>query len=99
MAKKSVVARNKKREKLALINFKQRMALKEKIRVGDMDEKYEAMEALNKQPRNRSSVRVCQRCHSCGRSKAVLQKFKLCRICLRQAAMWGYVPGLRKASW
>ena len=42
------------------------------------------------------SVRRCQRC---GRSRAVLRKFGLCRICFRELALKGEIPGVRKASW
>ena len=43
--------------------------------------------------------RVVRRCQVCGRSRAVYRKFRLCRICLRNQANWGLVPGLKKASW
>jgi small subunit ribosomal protein S14 len=39
------------------------------------------------------------RCRRCGRSRAYLRKFGLCRICLREIASEGYVPGLTKSSW
>jgi small subunit ribosomal protein S14 len=39
------------------------------------------------------------RCHRCGRSRAYYRKFGLCRICLRQMAHLGQIPGLTKASW
>jgi small subunit ribosomal protein S14 len=39
------------------------------------------------------------RCGICGRSRAVYQKFKICRICLRERALKGEIPGMRKASW
>jgi small subunit ribosomal protein S14 len=39
------------------------------------------------------------RCRRCGRSRAYLRKFGLCRICLREVASEGYVPGLTKSSW
>ncbi|MBK5118153.1 MAG: type Z 30S ribosomal protein S14, partial [Thermoleophilia bacterium] len=39
------------------------------------------------------------RCRKCGRSRAVYRKFGLCRICLREAAHKGYVPGMTKSSW
>ena len=39
------------------------------------------------------------RCHRCGRSRAYFRKFGLCRICLREAAHEGYVPGMTKSSW
>jgi small subunit ribosomal protein S14 len=39
------------------------------------------------------------RCGICGRSRAVYRKFKICRICLRERALKGEIPGMRKASW
>ena len=44
-------------------------------------------------------VRGYTRCQRCGRSQAVYRKFGLCRICLRELAHNGYVPGMTKSSW
>ena len=44
-------------------------------------------------------VRAKNRCQRCGRSRAFLRKFGLCRICFRQLALDGMIPGVRKASW
>jgi small subunit ribosomal protein S14 len=44
-------------------------------------------------------VRAYRRCGICGRSRAVYRKFGICRICLRQRALLGEIPGMRKASW
>jgi len=44
-------------------------------------------------------VRGYTRCLMCGRSRAVYKKFKICRICLREHALLGEIPGMRKASW
>ncbi|WP_408008155.1 type Z 30S ribosomal protein S14 [Pseudalkalibacillus sp. A8] len=44
-------------------------------------------------------VRAYTRCEQCGRPHSVLKKFKLCRICLRELAYKGQIPGLKKASW
>ncbi|HEY6061733.1 MAG TPA: type Z 30S ribosomal protein S14 [Gemmatimonadales bacterium] len=44
-------------------------------------------------------VRAYQRCQRCGRSRATLRKFGLCRICFRELALRGEIPGVRKASW
>ncbi|MDQ2670602.1 MAG: type Z 30S ribosomal protein S14 [Gemmatimonadota bacterium] len=43
--------------------------------------------------------RVVRRCARCGRSRAFLRKFGLCRICFRELALQGAIPGVRKASW
>lgn len=45
------------------------------------------------------STRAYNRCDLCGRSKAYYRKFKICRICLRDLALQGRIPGMKKASW
>ncbi len=45
------------------------------------------------------SVRQHSRCERCGRPKAYMRKFALCRICFRQLAVRGELPGVTKASW
>jgi small subunit ribosomal protein S14 len=45
------------------------------------------------------AVRQHNRCARCGRSRAFLRKFSLCRICFREMALRGEIPGVRKASW
>ena len=44
-------------------------------------------------------VRGYNRCNRCGRARAFLRKFGLCRICFREMALRGEIPGVRKASW
>lgn len=44
-------------------------------------------------------VRGIHRCTRCGRPRAFLRKFGLCRICFREMALNGEIPGIRKASW
>ncbi len=44
-------------------------------------------------------VRRMNRCERCGRPRAYLRKFGLCRICFREMALNGEIPGVRKASW
>jgi len=45
------------------------------------------------------SVRTVHRCNRCGRPRAFYRQFGLCRVCLRELANKGEVPGVRKASW
>ena len=45
------------------------------------------------------SVRAHNRCNRCGRSRAFLRRFGLCRICFRMMSLQGLIPGVRKASW
>ena len=77
---------------------KSRHALKEVIRL-DENSRDDAVDKLQKRRRNESPIRVRRRCRDCGRSRGTLRRFGLCRIHLREAAMRGDVPGLRKASW
>lgn len=45
------------------------------------------------------AVKVRNRCEICGRSRGYVRKFKICRICLREKALNGELPGVRKLSW
>ncbi|MBN2075410.1 MAG: type Z 30S ribosomal protein S14 [Dehalococcoidales bacterium] len=45
------------------------------------------------------TVQHHNRCHVCGRPRAYMRKFGLCRICFRQLALLGQIPGVRKSSW
>ena len=47
----------------------------------------------------RHRIRAYNFCKQCGRTRGVLRFFQMCRICLRQAARQGLIPGLRKSSW
>ena len=47
----------------------------------------------------RSKVRAYTRCRKCGRARSVFRKFGLCRVCLREMAHAGEIPGVTKASW
>ncbi|MBI4457753.1 type Z 30S ribosomal protein S14 [Candidatus Uhrbacteria bacterium] len=51
----------------------------------------------NKKPK--FSTRIVRRCWRCGRKHAYMRKFELCRICFRELANRGEIPGIRKASW
>lgn len=98
MAKASIRARNKKRNILAKRASAKRDNLKEIIRV-DEENRDDALLSLQKMKRDTSPIRLRNRCRQCGRGKGTLRKFGLCRIHLREAAMKGLVPGVRKASW
>lgn len=98
MAKKSTVARNKKRTRLVELRQEKRSKLRDTSSNGDFDEQAKAQKSMQ-QSRNESYIRIRARCNSCGRPRATLKKFGICRICLREAVMRGDVPGLRKASW
>lgn len=89
MATKAVIARNRKRQKLVEKYAAKRAALKA---AGDYD-------GLQKLPRNSNPVRVRNRCSITGRGRGVYRRFMLCRNMLRQLALEGKIPGVRKASW
>lgn len=55
------------------------------------------VEKANKEPKY--STRKVNRCSRCGRSHAYMRKFDLCRICFRELAHKGEIPGVKKASW
>ncbi len=101
MAKKSMIERELKREKLVKRYAAKRAALKETIRnVQTSDEERVAAQIkLNALPRDSSPSRLRNRCAITGRPHGVYRKFGLGRNKLREAAMKGEIPGLTKASW
>jgi small subunit ribosomal protein S14 len=101
MAKKSMVAREEKRKKLALKYDAKRKSLREVIRDpnASFEQKEEAQIKMQKLPRDSSSVRIRNRCGLTGRPHGYYRKFGLSRNKLREATMRGDVPGVVKASW
>ena len=101
MAKKSVIARNEKRQRTVHKYAERRAELKAALRNprATDEERWEAQQALQKLPRNASPVRLRNRCHFTGRGQSVYRKFGLARNKLREAAMEGNMPGLVKSSW
>ena len=101
MAKRNMINRELKRIKLVARYAKKRAALKETISsvTATPEEKFAAVESLQKMPRDSSKSRIRNRCKITGRSRGVYRKFGLGRHKLREAAMRGEVPGLTKASW
>jgi len=101
MAKKSMINRQKKREKLVRKYAAKRAELKR--RASDMslspEERMQAREKLAALPRNASPVRLRTRCVVSGRPRAVYREFMLSRIAFRQLALEGKLPGIHKASW
>lgn len=101
MAKVSMKQRELKRQHTVAKYAEKRAALKAIINNPDSsdDERWDALVAMQKQPRDASSSRLRNRCRVTGRPHGYLRKFGLSRIKLREAAMRGDVPGLVKASW
>ena len=101
MAKKSMIERELKREKLVRKYAEKRARLKEIIRnPGSSDEeRAEAVARLSSLPRDSSPSRMRNRCAITGRPHGYYRKFGLGRNKLREAAMKGEIPGLTKSSW
>ena len=101
MAKKSMVEREKKREKLVAQYAAKRAALKEiaNDETKSMEERCKARLALAKLPRNSSPTRLHNRCQLTGRPHAYYRKLKVSRIMLRELGSNGEIPGLVKSSW
>ena len=89
MARKSLIARDEKRRKL----YEKYKAKREELKAnGDYDE-------LQKLPKNSSPVRLKNRCMFTGRTRGFHRKFGVSRLVLREMALKGEIPGLKKASW
>ena len=101
MAKKAMVEREKKRQKLAAKYAKKRAELKEALKNPElgMGEKVQLAMKLSKLPRNSSETRLHNRCEVSGRPKAYYRKLRMSRIALRDLASSGHIPGMVKSSW
>lgn len=101
MAKKSSVEKEKRRERMVKLKWDKRQALKATAANQNIseEERHEARIALNKMPRNSSKIRLRNRCQLTGRARGVFRKFKISRLCFREMALMGLIPGVTKASW
>lgn len=89
MAKKSIIAREKKRQKMVAKYASLRKQLKEEGRWDELDQL----------PRNSNPIRLHNRCLLTGRPKGYIRQFGLCRVKFRDMALDGKIPGITKASW
>lgn len=89
MAKESMKARERKRERLVAQYAEKRAALKA---AGDW-------EGLQKLPKDSSKVRLHNRCKITGRPRGYMRQFGISRVTFREMASSGLIPGVRKASW
>lgn len=89
MAKESIKARERKRERMVAKYAAKRAELKA---AGDWA-------GLDKLPRNSSKVRLHNRCKLTGRPKGYMRKFGISRVAFREMASAGKIPGITKASW
>jgi small subunit ribosomal protein S14 len=101
MAKKSMIAREVKREKLVKQYAAKRAALKAIINDKEkpVEDRFNATLELAKLPRNSSATRLHNRCQLTGRPHAYYRKLKISRIALRDLGSNGEIPGMVKSSW
>lgn len=101
MAKTSKLARNAQRQELVARYAERRKALQAIIRnpKSSPESVADAYEKLRKLPRDSSAIRIRNRCSMSGRPRAYVRQFGLSRIALREMALMGLIPGVRKASW
>ena len=89
MARKAIIAREHKRERLVKKYAELRKQLKEEGKWVELD----------KLPKNSSKVRLHNRCQLTGRPKGYMRKFGINRVTFREMALAGKIPGITKASW
>jgi small subunit ribosomal protein S14 len=104
MAKESMKARERKRERMAARYAKKREELTKIIKSTDTSEdvvnaKWEAMMAIQKLPANSSKIRMHNRCGLTGRPRGYMRQFGISRVTFREMALAGKIPGVKKASW
>ena len=101
MAKKSMVEREKKRQKLVQQYAGKRAALKAIAAdpSNSMEDRFKANLKLAELPRNSSATRLHNRCELTGRPKAYYRKLQLSRIMLHELGSFGQIPGMVKSSW
>ncbi len=101
MAKKSSIAKQKRRERLVNLKWEKRQELKKKIIDENLseEEREQARISLNKMPRDSAKSRLRNRCSLTGRPRGYLKKFKVSRLCFREMALRGLIPGVTKSSW
>ena len=101
MAKLSQTLRDQKRYRLIKKHAVKREELRTKLADPNvsLEDKFAVQEAFAKLPRNSCPTRLTRRCRITGRAHAVYRKFGVSRIMLREMALKGELPGVRKASW
>ena len=104
MAKESMKARERKRERMVAKYAKKRADLTAVLKSTSTDEsvqnaKWDAMMALQKLPANGSKVRLHNRCGLTGRPRGYMRQFGISRVTFREMALAGKIPGIKKSSW
>ncbi len=101
MAKTSQIHRDQRRKALVQKHAEKRAELRKKLKDPSVsvEEKLEVQKQFSKLPRNSCPTRINHRCTLSGRSRAYYRKFGISRIALRDLALRGQLPGVRKSSW
>lgn len=101
MAKKSMIEREAKRQRLVDQYAARRAALKAQVndKTTSVEDRFKAVLKLAELPRNSSATRLHNRCQLTGRPHAYYRKLKVSRIMLRELGSNGEIPGLVKSSW
>ena len=104
MAKESMKARERKRERLVNRYEKKRAELTKILKSTDASEeiqslKWDAMMKLQKLPANSSKIRKHNRCGLTGRPRGYMRQFGISRVTFREMALAGKIPGVKKSSW
>jgi small subunit ribosomal protein S14 len=104
MAKESMKARERKRERLVARYASKRAELTKLLKSTDSSEevqsvKWDAMMNLQKLPANSSKIRLHNRCGLTGRPRGYMRQFGISRVTFREMALEGKIPGVRKGSW
>ncbi len=104
MAKESMKARERKRERMVAKDATKRAELTAILKSTSTDQavqdaKWDAMMALQKLPANGSKVRLHNRCGLTGRPRGYMRQFGLSRVTFREMALAGKIPGIKKSSW
>ena len=104
MAKESMKARERKRERMVAKDAKKRAELTAILKSTSTDEtvqnaKWDAMMALQKLPANGSRVRLHNRCGLTGRPRGYMRQFGISRVTFREMALAGKITGIKKSSW
>ena len=101
MAKKSKIVREKKIMRNVAKYAQRRAELKSIISnpTTSLEDREAAVISLDRLPKSSSAIRIRNRCFITGRPRGVIRRFKLSRLCFREMALNGEIPGVTKASW
>ena len=101
MARKALIERERKRQRLGRRHPETRKTMKEQLSDRDLplEERFVVAMKLAKLPRNSSTTRLHNRCELTGRPKGYYRKLKISRIALRELGGSGQIPGMIKSSW